>query len=90
MNETIALVAITAAVFGAGLNAIRSWYQAPDTEKFSWRKFAGGLISGGLAAAALVNFANLDVSGSGGIVALFVTNALMGAGVSTAIAKAHE
>ena len=90
MSETIAVIAVLAALTGAGLNAVRAWYQAPETEKFSFKKFAGGLISGGLAAVALVNFSNLDVSGPGGVVALFISNALLGVGTSTLVAKAHE
>lgn len=89
MSEIVALVAVLAAVTGAGLNAVRAWYQAPETEKFSPKKFFGGLISGALSALAVVSFLELNVEAAGGYVALFVSHALMGAGASLGMAKLH-
>lgn len=88
--ESIALIAVIGALAGAGLNAVRAWYQAPEEEKFSWKKFVGGLVSGGLAAVAVVSFTTLPEQAAEGNIALFVGNMLLGAGASTVIAKAHE
>jgi hypothetical protein len=90
MSEIVAVVAVFAALVGAGLNAIRAWYQAPEDEKFSWRKFSGGLVSGGLSAVAVVSFLELNVEAVGGYVALIVSHILLGVGASTLVAKAHE
>lgn len=75
---------------GAGLNAGRAWYQAPEGERFSWKKFLGGLTSGGLAALGVVNFVTLPEQATQGLVALFIGNALLGAGASTALSQLHK
>lgn len=88
VSDLIAMIAVTGALTGAALNAIRAWYQAPEAETFSWKMFVGGLISGGLAALALINFSSL--TDQAGLPALFISNALIGVGASTLVAKAHE
>jgi hypothetical protein len=90
VSESIAVIAVTGALVGAALNAIRAWYQAPDGEKFSWKKFGAGLVSGGLSALGVLSFVTLPEQAAHGNVALFVGNMLLGAGASTALAKAHE
>lgn len=87
--EAVAALAVAGALTGAGLNAIRAWYQAPEDEKFSWKRFSGGLLSGGLAALALVNFLQINVDEAGGYIATFIGFALQGAGASTLISKAQ-
>ena len=87
--EAVALIAVSGALAGAGLNSIRAWYQAPDTEKFSWKKFAGGLIASAIPALAVVNFSALNNMAAEGMVALWVVMALAGAGASTLVSKAH-
>ena len=89
-SEMIALIAVAGALVGAGLNAGRAWYQSPDTEKFSWKKFLGGLTSGGLAAIGVVNFLTLPDQAAQGLVALFIGNALLGVGASTSVAQLHK
>lgn len=88
VTEVIAAVAVSGALVGAALNCVRAWYQA--NEPFSFKKFAGGLISSMIPALAVVNFVNLDSQASLGIVALFVSQALAGAGASTLLSKVHE
>ena len=90
VSETIALIAVFGALTGAGLNSLRAYLQAPESEKFSFRKCFGGLVSALLPAMAVVGFADLDQLAATGIVALFVTEALAGAGISTILSQAHK
>lgn len=90
VSEIIAAVAVSGALIGAALNSIRAWYQAPEAEGFSKKKFVGALISGGMAALALINFSQLAALAAEGYIALFITNALVGVGASTLIHKSHE
>jgi hypothetical protein len=90
VTETVAIIAVSGALLGAALNSVRAWYQAPDTEHFSWRKFVAGLTSGSLAALGVINFVTLPEQAAEGLVALFIGNALLGAGASTALAQVHK
>jgi len=89
-SELIAVVAIVGALTGASLNAIRAWYQAPEDVKFSWKNFGGGLLASMLPALAVVNFVNLESQAALGLVSLFVSQALAGAGASTLMSQAHQ
>jgi len=90
VTELVSLIAVLGATVGAGLNAARAWWDAPDTEKFSWRKFVGGLVSGSVAAFALINFTAIgDTVSSSGYIGLFIIEALAGAGTSTLFSKLH-
>jgi len=88
--DSIALLAVGGALTGAGLNSIRAWLQAPDTEKFSFKKLFGGLTASIIPALAVINFLSLDPQSAGGNVALFITMALAGAGATAVVSKAHE
>lgn len=90
VSELLTAIAVAGALTGAGLNAARSWYQAPETEKWSWKKFLGGMTSGGLAALGLINFLTIPEQSANGFIALFIANALMGAGASTGINQLHK
>lgn len=90
VTETIAAIAVGGALTGAALNSVRAWYDAPEEETFSKKKFVGGLVVGGLAALGIVNFGEIATTSANGIVALFVTMALAGAFAASAVSKLHK
>ena len=87
--ETLVAIAVAGALTGAGLNAARSWWQTEEA-KWSWKKFIGGLVSGSISSLAVINFVALPEQASQGLIALFIGNALLGAGASTAFHQLHR
>jgi len=77
------LVLIAAALTGAGLNILRG--AAKSQENFSFKLFAGGLITSAVAALAAIQ--TFDISTLGGITQTILLGLLTGFSADVAISK---